>query len=173
MKNEDGLGMRTHFKEDFLRLKPTDYFFPLLIVAIFSYISRGYQLDDALIYLRYIKNYQDGFGLVYNPGEKFNGLTSPLFTYLMVAGSLFTKDLLMLSLVLFGVFFSWHLAWVDYCYLVRGSASFWRQSWWLDWVISIPQSEWRHHYFFRSWQSLPYSINTNLTSSSSPWLLLW
>ena len=55
---------------------------PVLVVIFFSFINRHYELDDALIYLRYIRNYQDEYGLVYNPGEYFNALTSPLFIYL-------------------------------------------------------------------------------------------
>ena len=53
---------------------------PILLASYFGYLWREYQLDDALIYLRYIKNFQEGHGLVYNPGERFNGLTSPFFT---------------------------------------------------------------------------------------------
>jgi hypothetical protein len=80
-------------------------FLPSLVFVIyFSYAWRSYQLDDALIYLRYIKNFQDGYGLVYNPGEKFNGLTSPLFTYISIAGSFFTKNLQILSISLSAVF---------------------------------------------------------------------
>ena len=55
------------------------------------------QLDDALIYLRYFRNVKEGAGLVYNPGENFNGLTSVLFSYLMLFFSLFFKDFLALS----------------------------------------------------------------------------
>jgi len=58
---------------------------PVLIVGYFSWLASDYQLDDALIYLRYIRNFHEGAGLVYNPGEKFNGLTSPLFSYLVLA----------------------------------------------------------------------------------------
>jgi len=72
---------------------------------------RYYQLDDALIYLRYIRNFQEGHGLVYNQGEKFNGLTSPLFTYLMLAGSLLTKNLQALNILMSAVMLSL-AAWV-------------------------------------------------------------
>jgi hypothetical protein len=61
-------------------------------------------LDDALIYLRYIKNFQAGHGLVYNPGEKFNGLTSPLFTYTVLAGSTLVKNLQFLSVAISAFF---------------------------------------------------------------------
>jgi len=80
------------------------YVLPCFLVAFFSYKSKGFQLDDALIYLRYIRNFQNGYGLVYNPGEQFNGLTSPLFSYLMVLGSFFTKNLQILSIASSGCF---------------------------------------------------------------------
>jgi len=56
----------------------------LLPIIYFSYLNRTLQLDDALIYQRYVQNFLDGYGLVYNHGELFNALTSPLFTYLSI-----------------------------------------------------------------------------------------
>lgn len=77
---------------------------PIIVIAYFSFTWRSYQLDDALIYLRYIKNFQEGYGLVYNPGEKFNGLTSPLFSYIMVATSFLIKDLQTATIIISGIF---------------------------------------------------------------------
>lgn len=72
---------------------------PILLACYFGYVWREYQLDDALIYLRYIKNFQEGHGLVYNPGERFNGLTSPFFTFVILLGSFLVKSLQWLSVV--------------------------------------------------------------------------
>jgi arabinofuranosyltransferase len=72
---------------------------PILLAVYFGYVWQGYQLDDALIYLRYIKNFQEGHGLVYNPGERFNGLTSPFFTFCMLLGSYFVQNLQWLSVI--------------------------------------------------------------------------
>lgn len=77
---------------------------PALLILWISYLWRGFQLDDALIYLRYIKNYQEGYGLVYNPGEKFNGLTSPLFTYVMLAASRLVSNLQVLTVMVSAIF---------------------------------------------------------------------
>jgi arabinofuranosyltransferase len=77
---------------------------PLCLIIYFSYLWRDYQLDDALIYLRYIKNFQAGHGLVYNPGEKFNGLTSPLFTYIVISASTVVKNLQFISVGISAVF---------------------------------------------------------------------
>lgn len=58
---------------------------PILIAIYFSWLNRHFYFDDPLIYARYIKNLMEGNGLVYNKGVYFNGLTSPLFTYLSIA----------------------------------------------------------------------------------------
>jgi arabinofuranosyltransferase len=73
---------------------------PILLAVYFGYVWQGYQLDDALIYLRYIKNFHEGHGLVYNPGERFNGLTSPFFTFVILLTSFFYGNLQLLSVVI-------------------------------------------------------------------------
>jgi hypothetical protein len=77
---------------------------PILLVLYFGYVWQGYQLDDALIYLRYIKNFHEGHGLVYNPGERFNGLTSPFFTFVILLTSFFYENLQLLSVVISALF---------------------------------------------------------------------
>jgi hypothetical protein len=64
----------------------------IVLVCALGYVHRNYQLDDALIYHRYFQNALDGNGLVYNVGERFNGLTSPLYTYLSLLMSLVVGD---------------------------------------------------------------------------------
>ncbi len=64
------------------------------IVCVFiTSLMRNYQLDDALIYYRYISNCMEGDGLVYNKGERFNALTSPLYTYLSLAAVFIIRDI--------------------------------------------------------------------------------
>src|ERR1700682_2995626 len=41
--------------------------------------------DDAYITFRYAANVARGFGLVFNPGERVLGTTSPLFTFILAA----------------------------------------------------------------------------------------
>ncbi|MBV6880918.1 hypothetical protein NG800_012860 [Epilithonimonas ginsengisoli] len=61
-----------------------------VIVFLKFFINRYDFFDDTLIYARYIKNFALGFGLVYNKDELFNGLTSPLYTYInLLINSLF------------------------------------------------------------------------------------
>jgi arabinofuranosyltransferase len=57
----------------------------VLLWGVLTYSARHYALDDGLIYLRYVRNLQEHGELSYNLGERFNGLTSPLFT-LVIAG---------------------------------------------------------------------------------------
>ncbi len=95
---------------------------PLLCLAYLSYLNRAFHTDDALIYQRYIQNVLDGFGLVYNPGEKFNALTSPLYTYLatgfgVLIGETQTAVILLASLlmagtlIIFSLNFARHSGW--------------------------------------------------------------
>jgi arabinofuranosyltransferase len=77
---------------------------PFFVVAYFSFLARNYQMDDALIYLRYVRNFHDGFGLVYNPGEKFNGLTSPLFTYVSLAASFLSGNFQLITTIISALF---------------------------------------------------------------------
>jgi len=65
----------------------------IVLNALFFWLNRHFQLDDALIYYRYIENALQGNGLVYNAGEYFNGLTSPLYTYLSLVFSYFIENI--------------------------------------------------------------------------------
>ncbi len=56
-----------------------------LLVAVLGYLSRNALIDDALIYARYVRNALHGQGLVFNSGELVNALTSPLYSYLVLA----------------------------------------------------------------------------------------
>jgi hypothetical protein len=56
----------------------------IAILAIFLLASRNMVIDDGLIYARFFQNALTGKGLVFNPGESVNALTSPLFSYLML-----------------------------------------------------------------------------------------
>ncbi len=58
-----------------------------VIVAVLGLLSRNAFLDDALIYARYVANALHGLGLVFNPGEHINALTSPLYSYVVLAGA--------------------------------------------------------------------------------------
>jgi arabinofuranosyltransferase len=58
---------------------------PLLLWTLLTWKHRAHELEDGFIYLRYVANALAGHGLVFNPGEYVNGLTSPLFGYLVLA----------------------------------------------------------------------------------------
>jgi hypothetical protein len=74
------------------------------IVGYHAFLVRHFQLDDALIYYRYVRNALAGHGLVYNPGERFNALTSPLYTYVSLAAAALTGDVQVSQIVLGGLF---------------------------------------------------------------------
>ena len=64
----------------------------IALALYLSYRNRGFQFDDGLIYQRYFRNWLDGAGLVYNRGERFNGLTSPFYGYLVMATAEVVRD---------------------------------------------------------------------------------
>jgi len=56
-------------------------------LACWRWSREPYLLDDAFISFRYARNLVEGYGLVYNPGERVQGFTNPLWT-LLAAGFL-------------------------------------------------------------------------------------
>jgi arabinofuranosyltransferase len=79
----------------------------LCTVMGFTFLSHHLQLDDALIYDRYISNALHGMGLVYNTGEPVNALSSPLYVYLLLGVSwLFHGNVQLAATVIYGVFFA-------------------------------------------------------------------
>src|SRR5262249_30109825 len=56
---------------------------PLLVLLVtrgFLWLTVPYAAEDAYITFRYAKNFAIGNGLVYNPGERVFGFSSPLWT---------------------------------------------------------------------------------------------
>ena len=70
---------------------PVIYLFAVstVIYLIFS----GWHYDDPYITYRYARNISQGQGYVYNPGERIQSTTTPLFTILLAVSSFFTSDL--------------------------------------------------------------------------------
>lgn len=62
-----------------------------VLIGTFTFFTRHIVLDDGLIYARFISHALNGQGLVFNPGEHVNALTSPLFTYLLLSLSWILK----------------------------------------------------------------------------------
>ena len=58
-------------------------FFGLLVCALVLAITYGVcTQDDAFISFRYAENLANGQGLVFNPGERVEGYSNPLWTVL-------------------------------------------------------------------------------------------
>lgn len=76
----------------------------ILAISIFAYLKFEFQLDDALIYMRYVQNLYYGHELSYNLGEKFNGLTSPLYTLISVLVGLISKNFQLNSVIISSAF---------------------------------------------------------------------
>ena len=61
----------------------TLYLLPITALAINVWIFRRFALDDAWISFRYAANWNEGWGLVYNYGERVEGYTNFLWTILV------------------------------------------------------------------------------------------
>ena len=79
----------------------------LILTALASYLpNRNFTVDDGLIYSRYLRNFVEGHGLVYNIGERFNGLTSPLYIYICMLISLLDHDVIVSQSIAYSLFLS-------------------------------------------------------------------
>lgn len=74
----------------------------LLIIAIFVVhaLSMNFTQDDAFISYRYIKNFINGHGLVFNPGERVEGYTNFLWIILLSIFVKFGSDIIVVSKIL-------------------------------------------------------------------------
>lgn len=71
----------------------------LAVVHAASFVGSG-PFDDDFICYRYARNWVEGHGLVFNPGERFEGFTNPLWVLILAAGIRLGLDPEALSLAL-------------------------------------------------------------------------
>ncbi len=64
----------------------------LALAAALMAPIRGYLTDDTFIHLQYARHLAGGLGLVFNPGERVYGCTSPLWVTLLADGMLLGLD---------------------------------------------------------------------------------
>lgn len=76
------------------RLLLLPFFVFLSLVYYFAWVS-----EDAFIFGRYVDNFVNGYGLVFNIGERVQGFTSPLYTLLLIPFAYFTDNFYLLSLI--------------------------------------------------------------------------
>lgn len=74
-------------------LRPANLAWIVLIIAIagvilFQALPGPHPLDDSFITFRYARNIHSGMGYVYNPGERVQGTTTPLYTLLLTFSSI-------------------------------------------------------------------------------------
>lgn len=72
----------------------------LLLAVALMWPVRGYLTDDTFIHLQYARNVANGFGFVFNPGERVYGSTSPLWVTLIADGMALGFDGLLVARVL-------------------------------------------------------------------------
>lgn len=73
---------------------------PLIAVGAASVLFYAFTADDAYIALRYAENLLAGEGLVFNPGERVEGFSSPLHILLVAAPALLGAPLVAVAKVL-------------------------------------------------------------------------
>ena len=78
----------------------TRYIILAVIGCLLAALNSNVHVDDALIYYRYIENFIQGNGLVYNIGERFNALTSPLYVYISILLSSATREVVLTQVCL-------------------------------------------------------------------------
>ena len=75
-----------------LRQKVTPWHIALAAAVLLALVARFLPgertIDDAFITFRYARNLLQGHGFVYNPGERVQGTTTPLYTLLMAGEKL-------------------------------------------------------------------------------------
>lgn len=59
---------------------------PALVALIARLLTGPHAIDDAYITFRYARNFAEGLGLVYNPGEWVLGTTAPLWAVVLAGG---------------------------------------------------------------------------------------
>lgn len=127
------------------RLEPA--LFALLCAAVAGYLALvlwRYDViaigDDAFISFRYAQNLARGRGLVFNPGERIWGFTSPLFTLLLVLPAIVGISLPHASLWL-GAFFAGATA-IVWWQILRDQLSPWSRLALGIFIVATPQFVW-------------------------------
>src|SRR5213075_1752282 len=95
----------------------------LAVLSIVAFVLENRRvhapIDDAFIFYRYAKNLVHGHGLVYNVGERVEGITSLLWTLLIAAGISAGGDAVAVGHWL-GVVSGSVLLWLTYVYAAFG-----------------------------------------------------
>lgn len=72
----------------------------IIVIFVFHALSMNFTQDDAFISYRYVKNFINGHGLVFNPGERVEGYTNFLWIILLSIFTKFGLDIIVVSKIL-------------------------------------------------------------------------
>jgi len=78
----------------------------LTALAFILFIRRSWAGEDAFIFFRYVDNFINGQGLVFNIGERVEGFTAPLWVFLLSGVSMITDLGLRQISIITGLFLS-------------------------------------------------------------------
>jgi len=87
----------------FTRIEKIALAVSLALALLLMWPLRGYLTDDTFIHLRYAQHLSRGEGLVFNPGERIYGCTSPLWVALLADGMAIGLDGVLVGKVLGGI----------------------------------------------------------------------
>ena len=73
-----------------------------IVILTMSYVYWDVQQDDSYIFYSYAQNIVNGHGYVFNPGERVNATTSPLYTLFLSGGYLLCRFLPLVTIPLIG-----------------------------------------------------------------------
>lgn len=77
-----------------MKLKSETTFLIIVLLALFTVVllRTAWVCDDAFITFRTIRNFLQGYGLTYNPAERVQSYTNPLWMFLLSVPGFFTKE---------------------------------------------------------------------------------
>ena len=133
------------------------FFVPLLLLVLsrlLLWMATRTPAEDAFITFRYARNLASGHGLVYNPGERVMGFTSPVWTLWCALGELLLHNPI-----------AWSRAWgivADVVTLLVGGALVMR--------ATSKTSAWAFTFFFAAW---PYFAAVGVSGMEISLCLAW
>jgi len=82
---------------------PLVTFYAAAALFVYTVLNNAWVADDAFISMRHAQNLVLGNGLTFNPGERVQGFTNPLWTLVLAGARVFTEDLLLFSFAAAGL----------------------------------------------------------------------
>jgi len=103
----------------------------LLVLFSYIFLANAWLGDDAYITFRVVWNFVNGYGLTFNPDERVQAYTHPLWMFALSAAHFLTREFFFTA-----TFVSWAFCVAAGAVLVRWTAETWRSALLVAWVLS-------------------------------------